>query len=402
MRDHSLPRSWRSPTPASLACSLVVLAALLVFAPEIAGQRLRRVFDFELLGGASRESLEQWVNAVERHRPGERDEAAVRIELTTKSYLGGVIAEFEQKAWTGVPGLPPPNSGAGAVFLERAVVLHTDVAVFTCTEVPDATALMRRTGLHLGAAMELVDFLRRHRRDDPFPLLWYRTALAFLQAQYEVSATPAFADRAASLFPDDPDTLLMAGCSRELTAAPRVQDAVDLLEDLRRVYGRERTNLQRAEEYYRRVTRGTPDLVEAHVRLARVLALLGRHAEALDTLLRAPDAPCDTEVQYYDNLFLGDELAAAGDGAAAQAAYDRAHELFPRARSVHLALSRLARQNADLGGAVRAVREALNLSVAMDPCNRYYMAGPARQAHLSLDRLRAQVPPPGRAEWRRP
>ena len=358
----------------------------------------RRIFNFELsYGVVPLDELRTWVMAAEHHRPEEMDDAARTIAAWRKTHLENVVEAFEhhvrekmgQPIWT-----PAASDESAAIVLRRAVILHTDIGVLALHDRADSTALLPETSLHFGAAMELIDFLRREIRGDPFPRLWYRAAVAFLQSQYEVAATPAFADRAVSLFPDDGELLLMAGCAREMTASPRVQDAVDLIEPLQGVYGKEAENLQRAALYYRRSLKSAPDSVEARIRLGHVLGERSQHQEALEQLKGTPDAAPDPELRYFASLFLGDAYAALDDSGAARGAYQQAHDLFRRARSIHLALSRLARQDGDLEGAVAAVREALSPSSGADPWNGYYMAGPARHANLMLADLRAAVRPP--------
>ncbi len=373
-----------------------------LFRSQIVGQlaRERPIFTFGVeqrrMPRASLPDLRSWIMAAERHRAGQMDEAARTIAAWSRARLEVAVAEFENR----VPGrldipleTPTASQESAATVLGRAVILHTDIAVATFRDLPDGTALLSVPSVHFGAAMELVDFLKRKKRDDPFAGLWYRAVLAFLQSEYELASAPDFADRAVSLFPGDADLLLMAGCAREMAASPFVQEAVDLHQELALLHGDEAKNLRQAESDYRRALAIAGDLAEARIRLGHVLVERGRHQEALGQLSGAAEAVPDLGTRYFAWLFLGDAYAGARDTKSARQAYQRAHDLFPGARSIHLALSRLAAQEGNAGLAAAHVREALTLGPGVDPWKSYYKAGPARHAVELLDRVRGQFGP---------
>src|SRR5437763_4468166 len=91
------------------------------------------------------------------------------------------------------------------------------------------------------------------------------------------------------IFPDDADLAMLMGAHHEAYATPGVQTAVRsafLPTGVRLDVQSERTELRDAEKYLRRAVELKPDYAEAHIRLGRVLALIGRDAEAADHLRR--------------------------------------------------------------------------------------------------------------------
>lgn len=203
-------------------------------------------------------------------------------------------------------------------------------------------------------------------------------------------------DRAEPLFPDDPDLLFDRGCLYETFAAPRVQTVIQtasLPRGVRVTVAGVSSNLRDAEHYFRRALERDPDLIEARVRLARVLLLRGRPEHARAELLRTIAATEDSVLVYYSQLFLANAEQALGNFDAAREAYVRAAEPFPRAQSPYLGLSYLARRQGDRPAALRAVQHVLSLPAdereREDPWWRYdACAGPNADALLAA--VRAQ------------
>jgi tetratricopeptide (TPR) repeat protein len=128
---------------------------------------------------------------------------------------------------------------------------------------------------------------------------------------------------------------------------------------------------------------------EAHLRLGRVLGLLGRHAEALAELRQAEPLLTGDELQYYAALFAGAEEEALDRLDAARERYQRASSLFPLAQSPFLALSELAHRRGDRAGAAAAMQKVFELPAALDgerddPWWRYHIVQ-ARNAEELLD-----------------
>ena len=101
-------------------------------------------------------------------------------------------------------------------------------------------------------------------------------------------------------------------------------------------------------------------MVEARIRLGRVLGLRGRHEEAVAQLQQGLSA---TEPLLQDDahLFLAAELDALGKWEDARRSYQRAAALYPTAQSPLLGLSRVASQLGDREAAREAIGRVLKL-----------------------------------------
>jgi tetratricopeptide (TPR) repeat protein len=189
---------------------------------------------------------------------------------------------------------------------------------------------------------------------------------------------------------DDPQTLLALAVAEELLASaptPLVGLAAQdpalaaRLELRRRDAGtgaslelERRALLESSERHLRGALAHDPQLLEAHVRLGRVLALRGRpeaaRREWRDVLRVAqPDDP----VAYLAHVFLGTQAWQVGEWTEAVAQFRGAIGAFPRAQSARLGLSFALRRSGDRPGAAREARAALGLDAAMnDPWLRYH------------------------------
>jgi tetratricopeptide (TPR) repeat protein len=372
-----------------------------------------------------------WVSAVYQHQPGEADEPSRPIWSWSQTDLASVLATLDGiraalssgaavgvvhvGQWTTtvaqlheVLALTPAETLSGDIsrLLKRGAILHTDIAVAASNaeRQPDFAAMLSLPSLHFGMAMELVDALRlrpgaadqdtgpaswRNAPDTPFIRAWYLATAAFLQSQYEIIGTPGFIDRGLLLFPGEPRLLLMAGGVCELLASPRVQEGHDVDRSAASIDTRD-GNLRKAESFYRQALKRDAALVEARVRLGRVLGLKGQHKKALAELQAARADDADQAVRYFRLLFVGDEQAALGHEAAARQAYGDALHLYPGAQSAHLAMSSFERRFGIREAAASSIRDLLQTTAASapDPWAEYYAAGDGRRAQQLLDGLR--------------
>jgi cytochrome c-type biogenesis protein CcmH/NrfG len=184
-----------------------------------------------------------------------------------------------------------------------------------------------------------------------------------------------------------------------MLAGPLVQDAfrtARLPSGLSNPIEGERDELRRAEGLFRRSLAADPARAETHVRLGRVLGLLGRHADAVKELSAAAgDEPL---VEYYRALFLGRELDATGAGEQARRSYHRAAELFPRAQAPYIALSEAAMRTGDRVTARSAMQVVWQLSAGSpeddDPLWEYHFAA-GRSGQALLDTINVMFPANG-------
>lgn len=233
---------------------------------------------------------------------------------------------------------------------------------------------------------------RRQQGSDPFIRLWYGALGSYMLSTGKLW-WPHF-EKGLQLFPDDPKLLFLVGSLHEAYAAPAVQNAVQALASQRveTVVRSAPRELRSAESRLRRVLILDPELVEARIRLGRVLALLDRPGDALRELNVAASGTSDPLLGYYAKLFIGRAAEALGDWSRARNTYEEAATLYPRAQSPRLALSQLAQLTG--GETVRPINDVLTLPPADrgqdDPWWTYHTAA-GRDADVMLDQLHSML-----------
>jgi tetratricopeptide (TPR) repeat protein len=340
-----------------------------------------------------KDQLEQWLDAVAKHHPGDVDDSARQVAALGPETLADMISAFE---WNVVPFR---DRDTKVEAIKRAAVLHTDIAAFAIEGGrlnEDKVNAVTQTSLHMGAAFELLQDLEHEElrpRKDPFILAWWRAVAALLGEHRDAGSSILFMERAVSRFPSDPDLLVMAGTLHELLASPLVQDDAMAGRELRDARGNEEENLRSAERLYREVLKIEPALAEARVRLGRVLARQQSYVSALSELRSVADGAASPKLRYYRDLFLGEAEEGLNGNDAAREAYRRALALYPGAQSAWLALASLERRAGNRSRALDAVLHLLTLPTGdearQDPWRAYYVSAPAARAPEWLDEVRA-------------
>lgn len=389
--------------------------------------------------------LDQWLTAIERHQPGTLDAPALEVgrweaddlrwlwvdlnsvitlirdpnmrqffttdaggKKTQYFYSGSDVARLRELALGEAPPLSLKSARVNRL-LKRGAVLHGDVAMFAqasprAAQPRDPSTTLRfkdgrQVGIddvarHWGIARNLVGAVVPDPSKDEMVRRWYQATAARLQDTFQLDV--GHYERALRLFPSDSDLLFFAGSQHETMARPEIQSLERILRgNLNVIVRSERSELRQAETLFRRALAGAPGLVEARIRLGRVLGLQGRHAEAADQL-RPVARPADPLLAYFAAMFLGAEVEALGQPAEARTWYERAAALNPGAPSPLLALSQLAQRTSDRSEAIRALEVSFQLPEADidrdDPWWTYHMA----QGRDAADRLIAMyrlVPP---------
>jgi hypothetical protein len=242
--------------------------------------------------------------------------------------------------------------------LAAALLLHTEV-IFD--EVAANQGLVRDSFIVRvnGAALAAVhQELRGHARTMPVLRSWYVLWEAFRQGFGFAGSAPLadYLDSGLEAFPDDADLQLSAGSRHELrwwkasgnpqrdpSARPRGSDSV----------------LQEARRHYARSLEANPKSTEAHLRLGRVLTLLGEFDAAGEQLTGAAQSG-QAAFEYLRLLFLGDLHERQDDAGGAAAAYEEAIGLTPNAQSARLAAAQLAHSVGRRSDAARGAMLAMD------------------------------------------
>jgi len=364
--------------------------------------------------------------------------APCKLSARERERLTKVLPAWPPEAAAQVQGVPLPGD-LDRLILD-GVLLHSDVAMLlpVSTQTPPSPpptgpmilGLPRNfartgdgqfehlisTGPHWHLARALLHFLTKDAAGDPHAREWYSSVSAHFQRAGNFAALSSHLQVARQLFDDDPRTAFAEGWQAEGLASPLVQEGVRTTvitlekEAARRARsldepfgfwrkgdvcglvsctsGRpfgiknERLNLLDADKHYSEAIKRDPQFTEAHVRLAQVRSLLGKHAEAASILQRLPVTD-DKTVMFDARLFLGAAQEALGKVDDATMAYMSALALFPGAQSAQLAMSSLAQRRGDIVTAKALAQKALastNADSYPDDPFQSYRIGLGRQA----------------------
>jgi len=355
--------------------------------------------------------LADWSAAVQQHVPGTVDSQLRFVWQLTPAERPALaaLAPVLVKVLSQAQHLPQAASRdrlaqlanalakttTAASFVDRAVMLHADAAMFNPQEglAPDTSGRSVSTVVGIGGAHVVRqdqpaifttardgektgraggdwNWPFAHQllaatplvRGDAFVSKWYHATTAYLFINAYYGEADAHLGDAAAAFPEDPQILFDRGCIAETLAGNLFQFAA--IDDralqafnqpsahkdpVRRSVELPSTDElnARAEDLFRRALGADPRLFEAHVRLARLLDIGGRHAEALEQARLALDMRPPGDVAFYAHLFAARSAAALGRLDDAQGHVNAALALFPKAESALLAASHVALLNAD-------------------------------------------------------
>ena len=303
-------------------------------------------------------------------------------------------------------------------LVKRGALLHTDIAVLVDAAAdrlanstqPPLLLAPRSTvhvvdgrqvgieyyGSHWDFARLLLDQVLPEPAADLAVRDWYRAVAELFAVKYLLAESRAHLAHAFKMFPNDPQIAFASGRLREVESSPQIQGFLQTgaNPELKALTGSARSNLRRAQSFYRKAVDLDEGSTDAHVHLGRVLGLLGRHEEAAHELRRAVKRAVDERTQYYAWLFLGIEEQALSHADQARESFERAAALYPRAQSPYLALSQLARRRGDLMGGRRAIEQVFARAghdrAREDPWVTYF-AGTTMEPDVLLSDTRAAL-----------
>ena len=391
--------------------------------------------------------LRGWIDAVDRHAAGQSDAALAVVTAWTNDDLELMRPYVEALV------LPPSERngerakrrrqlrrdesailevtrslqkrGDFDLFRKRAAMLHTDAAILGSeaklvtspphTLLPSRPENQRRVivksfdgqvqhfelqNLHWELAMDVLDSLPAKPVRDPIIGNWYRAIGAHFARERRFADAMVHFDRARALVPDHPGVLYGEACLQETLGAPRIQNYVRVTTLPNGLFilgvSSPQTHYRRAESLLRKALAADPELVEASLRLGRVLTQLQRYDEALPHLRKAIASATDPAITYYAHLFMGDATQALGQSDEARRQYENAIAIFPDSQAARLALGFVLRSLGDRAAARAAIDPALDTSPREptdDPWWDYY-DGDAGQLERLLEELRAPFTKP--------
>jgi tetratricopeptide (TPR) repeat protein len=188
---------------------------------------------------------------------------------------------------------------------------------------------------------------RGEKSDTEFLVLWRIVTVSYLLR----TGRTATAERLVGRADLDPRLLLLDGSIKEFQASDGWSGLAPLTAKEGMASSRwsefgfqdnkRRTALLAAEARFKRTIEISPELVEARLRLGRVLAILGRTTAARTELERAFNEASHSFLKYMAALFLGGVAERDGRAEAARTHYLAAVSEYPEAQTARLALGHL-------------------------------------------------------------
>jgi tetratricopeptide (TPR) repeat protein len=333
--------------------------------------------------------VEEWRAAAVQHDPGKPDSAAVMIGSRDERDLELVI-QFVTKLAS-----QPVNTARRTLarastrrilqltdqevkrgdlgrILKQGALLHTDIALLgLATEgnlntsepiaaIDDGHVAVLPRRMHWEFARRLIDSVSPSPSKDPMVRQWYIATTAHLQSRRLLAYARQNLENALEMFPSEDRILFYAGVLHETWASSLHQNIL-LPPRVQMTYGSKESELKRAREFFRKSIEANPNSAETHLRLGRVLGLLGNHHQAVAELQRAAASIKDPQLLYYTSLYLGYEFAMLSRRSEAREQYERAAMLYPTAQSPLFALSQLAHSSGDVEGAFLALQRVFEL-----------------------------------------
>ena len=268
-------------------------------------------------------------------------------------------------------------------LLRAALLLQTDTALFLWRYGHDADA-----SAHVAIGRALL------KRAAPSNLLrdWLLTLGCFAQANTLLDQALAYFNECTAAYSDAAEAWLGAGTVQETLAyAEGLSEAQTAAERGKAA--------QEAERCYREALRVDPALVEARLRLGRVLKLAGRTQEAERELSAVIETSHDSYLSGLARLFWGEIREERGDRAGAIRLYHAALTADRDCQPAALALSDVLRRTGRRRDAVENLMPALKPTdgARLNPWLEYRL-GLGQRFPAALAKLRQALPAPARPE----
>ena len=323
-----------------------------------------------------RTDLSRWTAAVLAYQPGPISETTRDIGAWEWSRLKPVIDQVRSRA------TPKVLLKGAAMYLDLAVqVARDDRPIYPTSGLGVFSRDGRPVGTHgldsqiWWGRVLVITALSRHEASEQqreLAVTWFRTVTAVFSQRLNFADLQPHLSDAAHHLAEEPGVLFDAGCAAETLASPLLQATIrSRLPQRSPPPNSSLTFLRDAEKKYRAARLAMPDHRESHVRLGRVLSLMGRYDEALNELETAVRLQSDTVVDYFNWLFLGDVLTHTWRFDDAVEAFVRAGSLYPDAGAPQLGISRVHSEEGSLSAARAAlanlIRTRSEAALGTDP-----------------------------------
>lgn len=282
-------------------------------------------------------------------------------------------------------GLAPRDLVLGLKALDRSsvdrmrtsIALHTEAAI-VARALGDVSGWKQNHGIAEGLVMELEDM----EAQASFPRTWRLLVIGVLEAQGDLRAAVDAGAVARKRGGDTAELLLAIGAAQEIGWTWRHHDDRDA----------PLGSLDRAEDLYRAALALDGTLLEARVRLGRVLTLGARIDAGLETLGSIRETR-EAGFLYLARLFEGDAFERRGDVEAAERAYAAAARAMPHAQSAPIAAAHLRHAlgyRIEAAESIQVTARPGEADTAADPWH-WYSRGTAWRVEGYLASLRAAV-----------
>lgn len=314
-----------------------------------------------------------WLDAVNTHIPGSRDAAVTRVAPWSRADLNAVLQPLSRE-----------TDEARLAIIERALVLHTDVAILyrnntggynlpagprTSTTLIDGKAVGQAAGtFQWDFARRLVDRMPRGETRLRIAQRFYRATAAVLQFWGEQGELAEHLSAGLRALGDDAVLMLYEGTRQQAFAGSKIQSYYD---DMRRTPNVVRMSTPGtlpptgpgvdvlrvdATRSFRRAIDADPSLAEARIRLAHVLLDRERPDDAAAELALVSSIPLPPLLDYYASLMNGRVGRTRGQFDEARLAFEHAARLYPDASAPRFGLSELAIARGDRTESLRQLQ----------------------------------------------
>lgn len=341
-----------------------------------------------------------YLDAVEQYRRGDRDLVGETWWIEPLDEEIDALKRLRRTAAT--CGDCAEKARFEAFPHEAAVMLHTEQDVHERDQIGEREEVAPGPAPHLEAAREILEMIPDLERRRRFERPWFLAVVLHLHRRGQWLLAEEYVGEALRRYPDDPRLLLARGSLLETEAT--LDARADPAEAAPRMSTRARAawkmaaavrnRLADAEKCYRRALKAQPDLLEARVRIGRVLHTMGQPGKAaaeLEAVVATPAA--DARLLYLAWLLLGAAREAEDRPRDAATAYRTAIGLQPDSQPARLALSHVLHRLGDRAASLEALRAAVasaGRGAKWDPW-WLYLWGQSYETDGRLEALRDEV-----------